>query len=265
MKNFCIAVLLTLSLALFANAQEAPPPLSNDSSLAITPSDSSSAIASPIAYKAENKAEQKIIEEYKMSKTRDENNPEDYQKNLRVVAYLHPLPLFFGAAYDMFMLGSTIEVPMSLKNSVVIQPTIWAGSSGGYIPVPVNDDRVEYKKLKRIGSGVGMRRYVVEKGQGFYLQGIAGAYYIHADSISHKKDEYEDDYWYSAPKVTTWTGVKGVIGELMFYVGAAHKWQNISFSYEGGLGFGYDGTNTFQMGYINSLVTNFNLCVGIPF
>ena len=266
MKNSCKAVLLLIFLfALFTNAQESPQPLSHDSSLAVPPADSSSAIAFlPIAKAIEQeKAESKIVEEKNVSK----NNPEDYQKNLRVMAYLHPLPLFFGAAYNMLMLSSTIEIPLSLSNSFIIQPTIWAGSSDGYIPVVIatNDDRVEYKKLKRVGSGVGMRRYVVEKGQGFYLQAIASAYYIHADSISHKKDEYEDDYWYSAPKITTWTKVKGVIGELMFYVGAAHKWKNISFSYEGGMGFGYDGTDTFQMGYINSLVTNFNLCIGIPF
>jgi len=265
MKNLCEAVLLVFLLALFANAQETPSPLSNDSlplpgdsSLAIT-RDSSLAVASlPIAKASEQEKAGEKAGEKKIPQKCDEYTPEDYQKNLRVVAYLHPFQLFFGAAYNMLMFSSTIEKPLNLSNSVIIQPTVWLGSSDGYIA-----DVVEYEKLKRAGGGIGIRRYLVDKGYGFYLQAIASAYYISAESISYKENN-EDYDWYSS-KITTWTKVKGVIGELMFYVGSAHKWQNISFFYEGGLGFGYDGTDTFQMGYINRLAANFNLGIGIPF
>jgi len=179
------------------------------------------------------------------------------EKKLRVVVYLHPLPFFVGAAYNMFMFNSTVELPLSLSNSMVIQPAIWLGSSDGFIL-----DAVEYEDLVRVGSGVGLRHYANNKGYGFYLQGIASIYYFQAESIQHKEDG-DDNYWRS--KITTWKKVKGTVGELMFYIGAAHKWQNMSLSYEGGLGLGYDGTKTYQLGYINKLATNFNICVGIPF
>jgi uncharacterized membrane protein len=166
---------------------------------------------------------------------------QDHQKNLRSVVYLHPLPLFFGMACDMFMFNSTFEIPLNLSNSVVIQPAIWLGSSDEEIL------GIEYEKLIRVGSGIGLRRYAVDKGYGFYLQIVAGAYYI------------------SAEKINDWEKVKGAVGELMLYAGSAHKWQNVSFFYEFGMGFGYDGTETQQMGYINRLATSFNLGVGIPF
>jgi len=178
------------------------------------------------------------------------------QNNLRVAAYLHPVSLFFGAAYNMFMFSSTVEVPLSLRNSVVIQPTVWLGNSHGYIY-----DFVEYEKLKRTGGGIGMRHYAADKGEGFYLQAVAGAYYISAKSISHKEAE---DERLKIPQITTWIKVKGLVGELMFYIGASQKWQNINMFYEGGLGFGYDGTETFQIGYLNRLVANFNFGIGIP-
>jgi len=59
--------------------------------------------------------------------------PDDNGKNLRMVAYLHPLPLFYGAACNMLMFSSTIEMPMSLSNSVIIQPVVWLGTSDGYV------------------------------------------------------------------------------------------------------------------------------------
>jgi len=182
--------------------------------------------------------------------------PQD-EKNLRVVAYLHPLPFFVGAAYNMFMFNSTVEVPLSLSNSVVIQPAIWLGSSDGFIL-----DAVEYENLKRFGSGVGLRHYINNKGYGFYFQGVASLYYLHAESIQYKEDD-DGSYW--DYEIKTWKKVKGTVGELMFYIGAAHKWQNMSLSYEGGLGFGLDGTKTYQLGYVNKLATNFNICIGIPF
>jgi len=182
----------------------------------------------------------------------------DYQKNLRMVAYLHPASLFLGAAYNMFMLTSTIESPLSLSNSVIIQPTIWLGSSNGYIA-----EVVEYENLARLGMGIGIRQYATDKGSGFYLQAIGSLYYTYAESISHKEDN--EGHGYPLKEITTWKKVRGVLGELMFYIGSAHKWQNTSFFYEGGLGFGYDGTDTFQIGYINMLVANFNLGIGIPF
>jgi len=176
------------------------------------------------------------------------------QNNLRVSAYLHPVSLFYGAAYNMLMFSSTVEVPLNLSNSVIIQPTVWLGSSYGYI-----GDIVEYEKLKRAGGGIGMRRYFEDKGSGFYLQAVTGVYYVSAESISHKESDEK------IPDITTWIRVKGWVGELMLYMGLSRKWQNINLFYEGGLGFGYDGTETFQMGYINRLAANFNIGIGIPF
>jgi len=169
------------------------------------------------------------------------------------------------------MFNSTFEIPLNLSNSVIVQPAVWLGSSDGYITV--FDDGVEYEKLIRVGSGIGMRRYVRDRSQGFYVQAIASLYYISAKSISSREEGYEENYdcgyggCYSNldSKITIWKKVKGVTADLVFYIGAAHKWQNIGFFYEGGLGFGYDGTKTYQISYKNSLVASFNLGVGIPF
>jgi len=259
MKNLCKVALLVSLFASFANAQEPEPELQPEPEPQIQPqlqpqapiplsSDSSLAIKQEIALPLPKKC--------------GEFNPEYYQKNLRVVAYLHPFSLFYGAAYNMLMFNATIEKPLSLSHSVIIQPVAWFGSSDGYI-----SDIVKYEKLKRAGGGIGMRRYMFDKGYGFYLQAIASAYYFSADSIFYKKDNWEDDGWEEiySPNIKYWTKVKGMVGEVMFYAGAAHKWQNINLFYEGGLGFGYDWTHTFQVGYINRLAANFNIGVGLPF
>jgi len=255
MKNSCNVILFVFFLALFANAQEVPPPpaLSNDSlplSTDSSPSDSSLVVA--------QKSSSSVAQESSSSiaKTCEQEKP-DYQKNLRMVAYLNPFQLFYGAAYNMLMFTSTVEKPLSLSRSLIIQPTIWLGSSDGFIA-----DVVEYENLKRLGGGIGIRQYATDKGSGFYLQAIAGVYYNSAKSLQYKEEN--DDYWGNY-KIKSWTEVKCVLGELMLYIGSAHKWQNISFFYEGGLGFGYDGTDTFKMGYINKLAANFNLGLGIPF
>jgi len=224
MKNSGNVILLVFFLTLFANAGEVLP-LSNDS-----------------------------------LQTCEQEKP-DYQKNLRTVAYLHPTSLFLGAAYNMFLFTSTIENPLSLGNSIIIQPTMWFGSSDLYIAELVN-----YENLRRLGMGIGIRQYATDKGSGFYLQAMAGAYYTYAESISIK--EYngdEDKNKYPLNKITTWRKVRSVLSEVMLYIGSAHKWQNVSFFYEAGLGFGYDGTDTFKIGYFNKLATNFNLGIGIPF
>jgi hypothetical protein len=257
MKNSCNVASLVLLLALFANAQEILQRLPNDSSLIIA-TDSSLAAAQktslPVVYA--------IVQEKNVEKEMPKNN-EDYQKNLRMAAYLHPLPLFYGAAFNLFMFSSTLEMPLSLSNSVIVQPSVWLGSSDGTLL------DVEYEKLRRIGIGIGMRRYVRDRGQGFYLSAVASVYYLSVKSLSaySEDNEYEDDYYYRYyyPEKTTWKNVKGVLGDLIFYIGSAHKWQNIGFFYEGGLGFGYDGTHTYQLGYVNRLAANFNLGVGIPF
>jgi len=269
MKKSCNAVLLVLFLALLANAQEAPPPLSKDSSLAVTADsslvvakESSSSVAqvsssSSIANANEQKANKnaEIMNLFKKTKKID---PEDYQKNLRPVFYLNPLALFYGAANNMFMFSTAFEIPLDLGNSVIIQPAAWLGSSNEYIFF----GEVEYEKLIRIGSGIGVRRYAYNRGQGFYLQAIASAYYISAESISYKETPDERS---SYENIKSYIKVKGMVGDLIFYVGLAHKWQNISFFYEVGAGFGYDGTDTYQIGYVNKLVLSLNVGLGIPF
>lgn len=263
MKNFCRAVSLFLFFALFANAQEevplSPPlPPPNDSSVVEPQPTPPQEVFAPVAPPPAPPPAAKAPEPAKP----------DYQKNLRMVAYLHPIPLFYGAANDLFMFSATLELPLNLNNSVVIQPVIWLGSSNGFfedvnVINALSDDRDEmrYEKLKRFGSSFGIRHYILERNSGFYLQAVAGLYYISAESLSYNK--FIDTYYEEKPY--TYIKVKGAVAELMLYAGLAHKWQNISLAYEIGLGFGYDGTNTHQLGYINSLATNFNLCLGIPF
>jgi len=265
MKNSYRIVLSVFLLALFANAEESSPiSLPRDSSLTV---DSLLATKASEPEKVEKKIEEKKVEEEKIIKTRKTYNPEDYQKNLRVSAYLSPLALFFGAANNMLMFSSTVEMPMNLRNSVVIQPVVWLGSSDGYIPdfnifdvLSYEQSELEYKGLIRIGSGIGLRNYILNKGIGIYLQAIVSVYYFSAKRISYKE---RDDYDYLQPEI--WTNVKGVVGELMLYTGLTRKWENISLLFELGLGFGYDATKTQQMGYINRLATNLNLSIGIPF
>jgi len=243
-------------LVLFANAEEVP----SDSSLVIA-QDSSSLVVQDSSLSVAQDSSSSIVQENSLSIANAkecEQEKTDYQKNLRMVAYLHPMSLFFGAAFNMFMITSTIEKPLSLSNSVIIQPSVWYGSSDGYIA-----DVVEYEDFTRLGVGIGMRRYAVNKGSGFYLQAIASAYYTFAERIQYRE---KNDNYYGGYGMKSWIIEKGIIlGELMLYIGSAHKWQNINIFYEGGLGLGYDGTNVFKIGYINKLATNFNFGIGIPF
>jgi len=278
MKRFCNTASLVFLLALFANAQEAPLPLSTDSTLVVVPQENYTPAPAPVYAPASPMpiyvpAPLQVVSLQKASPPPE--NPQDYQKNLRVVAYLHPIPLFFGAANDFFMFNATIEVPLNLSNAFIIQPAVWLGTSDGFFDninvfsvLADEVGEVEYKKLNRFGTSIGMRHYVLNRASGFYLQAVAGAYYFSADSITYREPDYDDyDYGYysSSSEVTTWTKVKGMVAEFMLYTGMAHKWQNISLSYEIGLGFGFDGTDTHQLGYINSLATSFNICLGIPF
>jgi len=258
MRCLCKVASSVLFFALFAVAQEAPLILPNDSS----------SIAPPAPPAPPTATYQPVAPAIAPEKC-DCSSSNIYEKNLRTAVYLHPLPLFWGAAYDLFMLNSTIEIPLSLSNSMIFQPTVWAGSSDGYVPIL---EELEYKNLIRAGSGIGIRRYARDRGQGFYLQAMLGIYYLSAKSLSYKEEdsyeEYDDDYYYYRtvwdPKVTTWKKVRGVVCDLVLYAGFAHKWQNINLFYEGGLGFGYDGTRTQQVGYNNKLVLSFNLGLGLP-
>ncbi|MDR2595180.1 MAG: hypothetical protein LBC87_10480 [Fibromonadaceae bacterium] len=250
MKSSCNVILLVFFLVLFANAQEVlpPPALSNDS--LPLPIDSSLVVA--------QESSSSVVQESSSSiANMCEQEKPDYQKNLRMVAYLNPFQLFYGAAYNMLMFTSTVEKPLSLSRSLIIQPTVWLGSSDEFIA-----DIVEYEDLKRFGGGIGIRQYATDKGSGFYFQAIASAYYTSAKKLQYKEEN--ESYW-NDYRIKSWTNVKCVLGELMLYIGSAHKWQNISFFYEGGLGFGYDGTNTFKIGYINKLASNFNFGLGLPF
>jgi len=241
-------------LALFANAEEIP----SDSSLVVV-QDSSFMVAQESSSSVAQESSSSIVPESSSSLVVCEQEKPDYQKNLRMVAYLHPLPLFLGGAYNMLMFTSTIEKPLSLSNSVIIQPTIWYGSSDDYVA-----DVVEYEDFTKLGIGIGIRQYLVNKGSGFYLQAIASVYRTSAERIQYR--EKSDNHQPNGYEIRTWIIEKGLIlTEIMFYIGSAHKWQNINLFYEGGLGLGYDGTNVFKMGYINKLAINFNLGIGIPF
>ena len=90
------------------------------------------------------------------------------QDNTKVSVYIHPVSILFNT-WVSNAIYSTIEIPFSLSNSLIIKPSF----------LRENTDR----NIFRLGSDIGMRHYLSGKGEGFYLQEQIGIFYYKSNRV----------------------------------------------------------------------------------
>ncbi|MCL2100546.1 MAG: hypothetical protein FWH22_02395 [Fibromonadales bacterium] len=169
------------------------------------------------------------------------------QDNTRVSVYLHPFSLIYSPiVYDPLAIYSTVEIPLSLSNSLIVRPSL------RYRDRPLN----ERGYLFRLGSDIGLRHFWFKKGEGLYLQAAFGAYYnnskIYSSTLGRQFEK------------------KGLITDLYGYLGYSWKFSGINIFADIGFGFSdfdvdgkpnidYEGTPS------NDPHPDFNIGIGIPF
>ncbi|MDR2595248.1 MAG: hypothetical protein LBC87_10820 [Fibromonadaceae bacterium] len=104
--------------------------------------------------------------------------PATEQNNTRGAFYLHPFSTYSGMA-GFNPIYFTVEIPFSLSNSLIIRPS--------YLNWSRVNDKIKAKAF-RLGSDIGIRRYLAGKGEGLYLQGQMGIFYYN-HSFEEECDE----------------------------------------------------------------------------
>ena len=174
--------------------------------------------------------------------------------NTRVSVYLHPVSLlFFSSAIGLTPIYSTVEVPFSLSNSLIIRPSLLIAKKG----------------IFRLGSDIGFRYYLTGKGEGLYLQGQMGIFYYrrnvytgptfyHSDAdCSEFADCNEDEHELISNPL--WL-------DFMGYIGYSLKFSQVSVFIDVGIGAIF-GINTKTKDVSSPLFgwPDFNIGIGIPF
>ena len=167
--------------------------------------------------------------------TQEIQNENEIPFDKRVSVYLHPLTLWIiplsyvsGTEYYLY---TTVEVPLSSSNSLIIRPSYWDGTNfvtSALIFGPT------YEGI-RLGSDFGFRHYTDEKGKGFYLQGQIGLFHYNERYIN--RDYINEDYM--------WFDIMGYIG----YVWQSKARGRLFFGF--GLGYANIGGHWYKTGDIN--------------
>jgi len=170
--------------------------------------------------------------------------------NTRISVYLHPVALLVGLNDGMPMVYSTVEVPFSLYNALIVKPSLLTLKPSLWTSVKdkneVLDSNVE---LLSLGSDIGFRHYPAGTGEGLYLQGQAGLFYLSVKDISDKKEFRVP--WY----------------DFMGYFGYAYKFAYMSIYSDTGLGYACVGGSKSNFKYSGkcTLAWDANFGIGIPF
>jgi len=141
-------------------------------------------------------------------------NAQEYP-NERISVYLHPVALLVGLDAKIPMIYSTVEVPFSLYNALIVKPSLWLST----------DDT---NKFYRVGSELGFRHYLDGRGEGMYLQPQIGAFYLSVNNIDFswfgedaREKNKESAMWY----------------DFMGYFGYSYKFAYISIYSDTGIGY----------------------------
>jgi hypothetical protein len=86
--------------------------------------------------------------------------------------YFHPFSLSLFSASAIY---STIEIPLNLNNSVIINPNFLYKTNTNLLWRLIYPDD---NSFFRLGSGIGLRSFLFGKGEGLYLQAMLGTYYV---------------------------------------------------------------------------------------
>jgi hypothetical protein len=135
--------------------------------------------------------------------------------NKKTSIYLHPISLLTGLCVGEapFILYLTGEYPLNEYYSLILSPSLWTGG---------NDEWMGGSDYFKLGSGVGIRRFIYGEASGHYLQLMPSAHYLryqawHDDDVKRKV---------SGPKLD-------VIG----YIGYSAKYYYVSIFFEAGMGY----------------------------
>ena len=135
------------------------------------------------------------------------------QGNTRTSVYFHPASLLSTIGTnldedtysDAVLLYLTIENPIDLSKSLIMRPSFWN--------VKGRINELYLTNAFRFGSDIGLRYYLNEKGDGFYLQGQTGIFFISNNSG-------ENFVWF----------------DIMGYLGYSKKYAGVSIFFDVGLG-----------------------------
>jgi len=176
--------------------------------------------------------------------------------NTRVSVYLHPASLCVSLL-DITAIYSTIEIPFSLSNSLIVRPSLF-------------NNYTEFK----LGSDIGFRNYSAGKGEGLYLQGQIGVFYYkrNVDTRSCGCDIYDTSCECSSVEVVTPSDNcfpvrfygKSLWLDVMGYIGNSWKFSQVSLFFDVGFG-GVLGIRTKAKYVYLSGLPDLNIGVGIPF
>ncbi|MDR2555078.1 MAG: hypothetical protein LBC64_06575 [Fibromonadaceae bacterium] len=146
---------------------------------------------------------------------------EDLKTNQRISVYLHPITLISSAIGNYltknespFLLYLTGEIPLNKFNSLIVNPSMWAGGLG------------RGEEVFRLGSGIGIRHFVNRENQGLYLQFMGNYHYFLNLKLI---DKIAGDEYISG---------SGSIADILVYIGHSMKFSRISFFSDFGLGYG---------------------------
>ncbi|MCL1956876.1 MAG: hypothetical protein FWF63_06100 [Fibromonadales bacterium] len=175
--------------------------------------------------------------------------------NTRVSLYLHPASLFSNLI-DITAIYSTVEIPFSLSNSLIVKPSLF-------------NNYTEF----RLGSDIGFRNYQTGNGEGLYLQGQIGVFYYkrNVDNRGCGCDLYDtscecgievinpSDYCFPV----RFYG-KSLWLDVMGYIGNSWKFSQVSVFLDVGFG-GVLGIRTKAKYIYLSGLPDLNIGVGVPF
>jgi len=170
------------------------------------------------------------------------------QDNTRTSVYLHPAILVMGLNAGVPMIYSTVEVPFSLYNALIVKPNLWISMEG-------KNELFDEVDLLRLGSDFGIRHYPAGRGEGFYLQGQLGLYYLSIEEMDNTVAAADrvkfKSFWY----------------DFMGYLGWAYKFTYINVYSDTGLGYVCvsGGKSSFEYSGGCTLMWDVNLGIGFSF
>ncbi|MDR2583053.1 MAG: hypothetical protein LBC75_06185 [Fibromonadaceae bacterium] len=167
--------------------------------------------------------------------------------NTRVSVYLHPASFLFLKLFDITTIYSTVEIPFSLSNSLIIKPSLLYGN-----------EIAQERHAFRLGSDIGFRHYPTGKGEGLYLQGQMGIFYYRSKYNILPSNYFSDS---DCDGDCSGSDTKFVWLDAMAYIGYSKKFSNVSVFTDIGVGAFMKNT---EISYITGLY-DFNIGIGIPF
>jgi len=156
------------------------------------------------------------------------------QNNQRISIYLHPASLFMADLVQninivgdadtipIYVTYLTFEIPLSLSNSLIIQPSLWYIEGTWYYN---ENEIVKVDNLFRLGSGIGVRHFVNRKGDGLYLQAMGNIHYYSIKELDESIYNNKDFYY-----------KKGFYADLLGYLGYSWKYSFFSIFQDIGIG-----------------------------